>query len=213
MNLHNTTPNMNLRNIASSMLLGGALLLSACGGKKESTEHHHEGHDTAAAKTETAAAPTTGPQYAVDAVFQQQLSAVFASYIKLKDAFVSTDAAKVKTEAAATAQSLAGVDMKLVTDAAHHDWMSYLQGMEASLKQIASTDDIEAQRKAFKGLSDVFYKTIKAYGLGGTTAFYEYCPMAFNNEGAFWLSDKEAIRNPYFGDKMLTCGEVKEKMP
>ncbi|MBL0745253.1 DUF3347 domain-containing protein [Chryseolinea lacunae] len=212
MNLHNTTPNMNFRNLAASLLLGGALLLSACAGKKETAEHHHEGHDTAAAKTETAAAPA-GPQYAVDAAFQQQLSTVFAAYVKLKDAFVSTDAAKVKTEAAATAQALAAVDMKLVTDAAHHDWMSYLQGLEASLKQIQGTGDIEAQRRAFKSLSDVFYKAIKAYGLGGTAAFYEYCPMAFNNEGAFWLSDQEAIRNPYFGDKMLTCGEVKEKMP
>jgi Cu(I)/Ag(I) efflux system membrane fusion protein len=36
--------------------------------------------------------------------------------------------------------------------------------------------------------------------------------MAFNNEGAYWLSDSEQIRNPYFGDKMLTCGVVKEKL-
>jgi Cu(I)/Ag(I) efflux system membrane fusion protein len=36
--------------------------------------------------------------------------------------------------------------------------------------------------------------------------------MAFNDKGAYWLSDKEAIRNPYFGDKMLTCGSVEETL-
>jgi hypothetical protein len=48
--------------------------------------------------------------------------------------------------------------------------------------------------------------------LGGTTAYYEFCPMAFNNSGAYWLSDNAVIRNPYFGDKMLTCGSVEEEL-
>ena len=36
--------------------------------------------------------------------------------------------------------------------------------------------------------------------------------MAFDNQGAYWLSNAKQIRNPYFGEKMLTCGEVKEKL-
>jgi Cu(I)/Ag(I) efflux system membrane fusion protein len=38
--------------------------------------------------------------------------------------------------------------------------------------------------------------------------YKEYCPMAFDNKGAYWLSESEEIRNPYFGKSMLTCGEV-----
>lgn len=34
--------------------------------------------------------------------------------------------------------------------------------------------------------------------------------MAFDNKGAFWLSEIEEIRNPYFGEAMLNCGEVHE---
>jgi Cu(I)/Ag(I) efflux system membrane fusion protein len=34
--------------------------------------------------------------------------------------------------------------------------------------------------------------------------------MALNDKGAYWLSEFEEIRNPYFGDAMLTCGEVVE---
>jgi Cu(I)/Ag(I) efflux system membrane fusion protein len=102
--------------------------------------------------------------------------------------------------------------MKLLTGAAHNDWMNYLSPLESSLKEIEASSDIEAQRKSFSTVSDNLYKSVKSFGLGGVTAFYEYCPMAFNNEGAYWLSDKDQIRNPYFGDKMLTCGQVKEKL-
>jgi len=103
--------------------------------------------------------------------------------------------------------------MKLLTGAAHHDWMTYLSPMETALSEIESGNAIEAQRKSFSTLSDHIYKSIKAFGLGGDEiAYYEYCPMAFNNEGGYWLSDEEKIRNPYFGDKMLSCGEVKERL-
>jgi Cu(I)/Ag(I) efflux system membrane fusion protein len=37
-----------------------------------------------------------------------------------------------------------------------------------------------------------------------------FCPMAFGNKGAYWLQTEKKIRNPYFGTKMLGCGEIKE---
>jgi hypothetical protein len=130
----------------------------------------------------------------------------------LKEAFVASDLQKVKSEASSTSQAVAAVDMKLLTGAAHNDWMSYLTPIQNSLKEIENSADIESQRKSFSTLSENLYKSIKAFGLGGTEAFYEYCPMAFDNEGAYWLSDQTVIRNPYFGDAMLTCGVVKEKL-
>jgi Cu(I)/Ag(I) efflux system membrane fusion protein len=188
-----------------------------CSGSKK--EHEHAGHDETAAKDTTrhasgsaAAEEASGPQFKVDAIFQNQLATVFASYVDLKDAFVASDAGKVKDEAKQTDEALAKVDMKLVSGAAHNDWMNYLSFMQSSLKEIQTGADIEAQRKAFSNLSDNLYKSIKAFGLGGKEAFYEYCPMAFNNEGAYWLSDQDQIKNPYFGNKMLTCGQVKEKL-
>ena len=191
-------------------------LFSNCSGEKkeENTEAHdaHEHDEKEHASGSTAAVEASEPQFQVDGKFQEQLGKVFASYVELKDAFVSSDAAKVKSEASETKQALSNVNMKLLTGAAHNDWMNYLSPLESSLKEIESSGDIEAQRKSFSTLSDNLYKSVKAFGLGGKQAFYEYCPMAFNNEGAYWLSDQEQIRNPYFGDKMLTCGEVKEKL-
>lgn len=202
---------MKTQSILFIILLASAFVFTNCAGKKEEAKTEEASHEMHATGSE-APMEASKPQFEVDVTFQKQLASVFTSYIGLKDAFVATDAAKVKTEAATTQSTLATVDMKLITGAAHNDWMNYLSGLESSLKEIQATDDIEAQRKAFSVLSDNLYKSVKAFGLGGTTAFYEFCPMAFNNEGGFWLSSEEKIRNPYFGDKMMTCGTVKEKL-
>ena len=171
----------------------------------EEAEHHE--HATDVTTTEAGK-----PQFTVDEIFKSQIESLFTAYVNLKDAFVSSDADKVKKEAENTLKRLNEVDMKLVTGAAHNDWMVYQQKMKGSLQTIQSASDIEVQRQAFSELTDPLYKSIKAFGLAGSTAYYEFCPMAFDDAGAYWLSDNSAIRNPYFGDKMLTCGEVKEKL-
>jgi hypothetical protein len=184
--------------------------LTDCSSKKEAVPDTSEREMTNEQAENTMEA--TGPQFDVDPAFQSQLSIAFASYITLKDAFVSSDEAAVKELSGSTIDAVNAIDMKLLTGATHHDWMMYLEEIQTSLNEIKGNDDIETQRSAFSRLSDNFYKSIKAFGLGGATAYYEYCPMAFNNTGAYWLSDKSEIRNPYFGDKMLKCGSVEEKL-
>ena len=209
---------MKIKSMSYSLLFSAAafaLLTNCSGSKKDEHAGHdeHASHDsTEHASGSTAAADASAPQFQVDANFQTQLASVFSSYVELKDAFIASDANKVKDEAKGVDEALSKVDMKLVTGAAHNDWMSYLTPIQGSLKEIQTSTDIEAQRKAFSNLSDNLYKSVKAFGLGGKQAFYDYCPMAFNNEGAYWLSDQEQIKNPYFGDKMLTCGSVKETL-
>ena len=38
--------------------------------------------------------------------------------------------------------------------------------------------------------------------------YIEFCPMVDGNKGAYWLSLEKEIRNPYYGESMLKCGEV-----
>ena len=207
---------MKTRSIFFSMFFAAvsfAFLANCSGEKQDQATRSHEGHDADEHASESSpATEASDPQFQVDQKFQEQLSVVFTSYVDLKDAFIQSDAKKVQAEASETKDALAKVDMKLVSGAAHNDWMSYLTPIQKTLNEIQSSEDIEAQRKFFSTLSDNLYKSVKAFGLGGKSAFYEYCPMAFNNEGGYWLSDNEQIRNPYFGDKMLNCGEVKEKL-
>jgi Cu(I)/Ag(I) efflux system membrane fusion protein len=198
-------------NVPCIFLAMAAVAFTGCGQKKEASEAT-AATATPVAIADSSATLSTSPQFDVDAAFQKQLGEFFTTYSALKEAFVTSDPAKVKVEADKAKASLAKVDATLVTGAAHNDWLYYEGNLSSSIKEIQGAPDIAAQRTGFSKLSNDLYKSIKAFGMGGQKAFYEYCPMAFNNEGAYWLSTDEKIRNPYFGNEMLTCGEVKERL-
>ena len=142
--------------------------------------------------------------------FQKQLDEVYEASLELKEAFVASNVSQIQQSAKSVQKALSNVDMKLLKDQAHMDWMDYLNTLNSSLKAISEANAIDAQRKSFATFSETLYQSVKAFGIGGEEAYYQYCPMANDNQGAYWLSDTEKIRNPYFGDQMLTCGSVKE---
>ena len=123
---------------------------------------------------------------------------------------MQSDPAKVNTESTSLKKILKGVDMKLLKGDAHMKWMDQLKIISDNLEKIISSDDIDIQRTAFAELNLTFYKSIKMFGLDNLITYYQYCPMAVNDQGAYWFSEIKEIRNPYFGDMMLQCGETRE---
>lgn len=76
------------------------------------------------------------------------------------------------------------------------------------VQAIAENASIENQREHFIILNEnMVALAIQIQGLP-STIYIQKCPMANNNKGAIWLSTDEEIRNPYYGDAMLTCGSV-----
>lgn len=73
---------------------------------------------------------------------------------------------------------------------------------------IAETTDIERQRRAFSTLSEAMIDLVRNKVTTGKL-FRAFCPMALNG-GGYWLSSVQTISNPYFGEKMLGCGSIKE---
>ena len=142
--------------------------------------------------------------------FKAQLTTVYKASQTLKEALVSSDTKKAKQAATETKKALSQVDGNLLKDKAHTDWMGYQTIISSSLDKIESEDKLKAQRNYFASFSEAIYKSVKTFGIEGGEAFYQYCPMALEGEGAYWLSDSKQIRNPYLGDKMLTCGSIKE---
>lgn len=70
----------------------------------------------------------------------------------------------------------------------------------------------EYKRIPFETVSNAVYHIIIKTGLTDAGIYRQYCPMAFNDKGAYWLSNETEIRNPYFGTKMLECGEVTDTL-
>lgn len=148
--------------------------------------------------------------YEVDATFQTQLTDLYDSYLKMKNAFVLTNAKKVKKAAKKLIPVLDAIDMNLLEGEAHMAWMAQLDEMKGAIDKIMDTKDIEMQRLAFSDFNTGIYQAVKSFGVESEQVYYLFCPMAFNDKGAYWLSDEKQIANPYFGDVMMTCGEVKE---
>ncbi|MEQ9442765.1 MAG: DUF3347 domain-containing protein [Cyclobacteriaceae bacterium] len=142
--------------------------------------------------------------------FQQQLAEVYEASLDLKEAFVASEASQVKDAVPSVRKALSNVDMALLKDKAHMTWMDQLKPLDSSLAAIGNSEALDIQRKSFAAFNEALYQSIKAFGMAGKGAYYQYCPMANNNQGAYWLSDSEEIRNPYFGNKMPNCGSIKE---
>ncbi len=142
--------------------------------------------------------------------FQSQLAQSIKSYLKLKDAFVASDEKQVILEAKKVLNSLNSVDMNLLNKQNHILWMKLYKPLKDNLNGMIEMKGIEMKRIHFSSLSDAFTEVLDTFPIQTSTKLYqEFCPMAFDNKGAYWISADKEIKNPYLGDAMLTCGEVK----
>jgi hypothetical protein len=71
-------------------------------------------------------------------------------------------------------------------------------------KMTAAGKDLEKQRIAFAALSVEMYSVVKKEKLNPEVIYQAYCPM----KKMYWLSKEPAIKNPYYGKMMLTCGNL-----
>jgi len=174
------------RILASAALM---FFLSACGNNNEHASHEaHEQEKPAADTVQASAAQAKLKDESVNAIYQH--------YAHLTAALVNEDAAEARIAAQAIETGANDV--------------SGAGNIAASAKKIASTNKVEEQRTVFATLSDDMIQLVKKSGVSQGEVYVDYCPMAFNNKGAHWLSTKKEINNPYYGDEMLRCGEIKE---
>lgn len=146
----------------------------------------------------------------VDMIFQQQLKDLIVETTKLSSEFVTSDASKVKAQGEIVMVALNKVNRKLLYGQAEGLWLEGLMVIAHKLQTIKESDDIEVQREAFAVYSSSLFFCAKAFGIADQQVYYQYCPMAFDNKGAYWMSTTKEILNPYFGDKMLNCGSNKD---
>jgi membrane fusion protein, copper/silver efflux system len=142
--------------------------------------------------------------------FRKQITDVAYAYFEVKNALVNDKPEAATKAAGKVTATLNQTDMTLLEGKAHDHWMMLLKTMNESSQRIASTTDIEEQREQFNVLSEHIIEMTASFGLEIERVYKQFCPMAFDDQGAFWLSESDEILNPYFGEMMLTCGEVKE---
>jgi len=169
----------------------GIFLITSCGNDAKKTSDLEVVEVSTAEKVTHSAATT-------EATFKDpKVATVYQNYIQLKTALVNTDAVSTAAEASNLMTAFANIGVE-----------------EEALKAaqtIAEATDVEVQRQAFVAVTNAVEKMLDG-AIASGVIYKQFCPMAFDFEGAFWLSNSKQISNPYFGDKMLRCGKVDSKI-
>lgn len=131
------------------------------------------------------------PDVADQAFVDGMTSKVWQNYLEIKMALANDDAGTVKDVAREMVKSFS----------------SEREAMKEIAQKIANTDDIEVQRNLFAQFTEKAGPMFED-ALSAGTIYQKFCPMAFNNQGAYWYAAVEEVSNPYFGEKMPNCGAV-----
>lgn len=154
---------------------------------------NHEQHDNRSADHDSTSVNQAGISFESDTAAN-----VFSDYILLKDALVASDADKAGSAAD-----------DLFT---HLDQIEGCENTAILAQEIANSHDLSLQRSAFSTLSKDLIALFQHMPLNAGTIYVAHCPMYNNNEGGDWLTTSSEIKNPYFGNEMLTCGTIEQEI-
>ena len=178
--------------LKTAIPFAAVLILSSCAGNGSSENKT----DTTSSHDHAATEQTQNPASSTPVLKNDKLNAVYQHYIHLTTALTNGDMAEAKVAANAIEAGARGIEGA--------------NAIVSSASKITAASDIEAQRAAYETLSNNMTALIKKEGLSSGELYVAHCPMAFDDKGASWISGSKEIRNPYFGEKMLTCGEIQE---
>jgi hypothetical protein len=148
-------------------------------------------------------------------VFSQSESSlmnVVTSYFNLKNALTKDNGESVRVAGKQLYDAINKVPMEKLSAARYKTWMLYNEKLSYDAEHIKGTTDIDHQREHFGKLTANMYKLLKMLKINTTDIYYQFCPMANDGKGAYWLSEKSEISNPYMGKKMPSCGSTKETL-
>ena len=197
---------------AAAQLAGKKSMMNPTGGKV-ATGHDHGGGDK---KEMDMSSMDMEKEVMIDkskisSKFKKQLGIVVESYLPLKTK-LAQDEDNIQSDVKAIQKALKNVDMSLVMEDAHNVWMDALKSMNKDLKILSKAVNIDEQRAIFLTISKSLSDATKKLGVkmkNDKALYLEFCPMANDNKGGYWLSTEKKIKNPYFGKKMSKCGSVK----
>jgi len=137
-------------------------------------------------------------------LFAQVPSDVLTAYYGVKDALAADDANAAAAKAEDLQKAIDKVDMSKLDEKEHKVFMGLKEKLSFDARHISEKKEIAHQREHFASLSTNMMTLAKSVKLSQQPIYQAYCPM----KKASWLSSDPAIKNPYFGSAMLTCGKV-----
>jgi hypothetical protein len=143
---------------------------------------------------------------------EEHLSKLVSHYMNIKNALTQDNFEKAQSFLAEFRKEVLE-NSEMTNHVAHtQKHTRHHSAMVKAVKKGAEADDIGELRSVFKDISGLFAQTLEKQDYNGKALYLQYCPMAFNGEGANWISDQEKIVNPYLGQVMPGCGVTKKEI-
>jgi hypothetical protein len=166
-------------------------------------------HAAATADKETTVVPITFTD--VDAKAATAIKEITGNYLQIKNALANDNGSEAAAGGKAMNEAIGMLDKSLLTAVQKKVFDNIEEGLKEDAEHIGKNGDkVEHQREHFATMSEAMYLLVKAFG-AGKTIYHDHCPMYNESKGgAMWLSETKEIRNPYYGNKMITCGSAEE---
>lgn len=139
---------------------------------------------------------------------------VLNQYMQLKDALVS-DSAVQATDAAKKLVESCNPDsaqIKLYPAEQQTAFINLCREVQSRATGLSSAPELNMKRTIFREMTASVRRLTENFGSGKNTVYQQYCPMAFDNTGASWLSMDSKIRNPYLPKTMPKCGRIEDTL-
>lgn len=144
--------------------------------------------------------------------FQNELDLLVETYLDLKNELVAGNEDRAEALSLKLLEYLEAIEPTQLSEEAGAFWEEKQKFLLKHARLNLEAATLEEQRENFIYLSQALIKTVAAFGLKDRNVYVDYCPMANSDKGAYWLSEQSEIRNPYFGEAMLGCGEIVEQI-
>jgi hypothetical protein len=139
------------------------------------------------------------PNHREETTNQAQLSQLLNSYYQVKNALITGNSNTAAIHAQAFLKTVNGISNRTISEGSRN-------ALVKDAGVISETKDLKKQREVFANFSTNMHALATSLKLTSEPIYYQYCPM----KKAYWLSPDKAIKNPYYGSAMLTCGKVTE---
>jgi membrane fusion protein, copper/silver efflux system len=149
---------------------------------------------------------------AIPEPFKTNLEKLYHHYFDLKNALADDAPEQAREHGQQLEEQLSAIGQHSLDGEHHLFWMNRYEEIDVSIEKFLRATVMEEMRIHFEPLSEAFIETARTLGAIGQTWYVAYCPMVDSDRGAYWLSEFEEIKNPYFGAMMLRCGEVRERL-
>ena len=129
-------------------------------------------------------------------------NSVLTQYLTLEDALVEGNFKNAQSAIIKMNEEVIALDEKSFTKNIQVE----VKNLESQLAKASKANSLASIRENFNSISTSMIVLAESKILSKNQLYVFYCPMKKTN----WLDDSKAVKNPYYGKAMISCGTLKK---